>query len=170
MTASEVQAAARGLSLSDGVDNLNSRDLSGESGGRTIPRLVGYSSSEKSKNSSNLFVPSGLSTVYCAAFSLDLKKCICNIHGDQIAVRRSSCGSNTLPHSQVILNSTTEIESESNVLTLLRSSDFSGTKDKKRTSPCTSFAAVTLITVASFEEYQAGILDSMLESWCGPKV
>jgi hypothetical protein len=178
MTASEVQTATRYLPVSGvtgGIDNLDA----GYGGGRVpkrIPRLVVYTPSEElrnasnSDNSSSLNVSSGLSTAYCAAFSPDLKRCTCNIHGDQIAVRISSCGLDTLQHSPEIQELDSAIKRESDSLLVPRLLKFNDTKIRKRTSRCASFAPVTLITVVSFEEYQAGTLDHMLESWCGPKV
>jgi hypothetical protein len=170
LTASEVQNAARYLpasTVTGGVDHLNASDLSCGRVRSRIPRFVGYALSEEFKyddNSSSAHVSSGLSTVYCAAFSSDLKKCTCSIHGDQIAVRSTICGLDCLPHNQEIPSLNSTIAGESNSLIVPRLLKFN------ETSPCASFAPVTLITVASFEEYQAGTLDRMLQSWCGPKV
>jgi hypothetical protein len=178
ITASEVETAAHYLPVSGvtgGVDHLDA----GYGGGRVpkrVPRLVGYTPSEElrnasnSNNSSSLNVSSGLSTAYCAAFSPDLKRCTCNVHGDQIAVRSSRCGLDTLQHSQETQELNSAIKRESDSLLVPRLLKFNETKKRKRTSRCASFAPVTLITVASFEEYQAGTLDHILESWCGPKV
>lgn len=171
ITPSEVQAAARYTPISRsplGFDQTDTLDLSGQRGRRKIPRLVGYTPSEEMINSANHSNSRfGLSTVYCAAFSPDLKKCVCNIHGDQIAVRSSICDLDT---TDTLQHSHSTIKGESNSLAVQKLPEINQTNKRERTSSCTSYAPVTLITVASFEDYQAGTLDQMLESWCGPKV
>lgn len=184
VTPIEIQAAARfalASSVASGIDSLVALRVTGR---RKISRLLGNNPSEESRstspnhgNSRHTSVSSGLSTAYCANFSPDLKKCNCNIHGDQIAVRTSICGVEdkdyrdvmTVQHRQQMQNRS-DNEDQSKSLKALKSPEFKRNERRKWRSPCTTFAAVTLITVTSMEEYQAGTLDQMLQSWCGPKV
>ena len=137
----------------------------------------------------------GLALSYCIAFSPDLKKCLCNVHGNHITVRTAKI----ITVSEFLQEKMTSYEKTmkamaNKLLSRDKDKDKDRNKDKDededkdkdkhkhkdkdkdedededKKSHCARHAAVTLITVGWAHEYDEGTMDPILESWCGPKV
>ena len=139
-------------------------------------RLVGNSSaSVQEKRRSHV----GYALSYCVAFSPDLKKCKCNIHENHITVRTAyNCSLYEYLQDKMTAY-TVSLKVMANKFILNQTPLSRRRRDSKldidegvykELSQCTTHAAVTLITVGWAEDYNAGTMDPILESWCGPKV
>ena len=129
------------------------------------------------KNTPKGTINSSLSTVYCAAFSKDLRRCTCNVRRRDIEVRTysTSCSQSDTT-DRLGRNRPETFNNPSSVHGMHGQSGGVTSRGHKEESsstsdtPCTSHSPVTFITATTLESFRRGALDVMLESWCGPKV
>jgi hypothetical protein len=123
----------------------------------------------------------GYALSYCVAFSPDLKKCKCNVHENHITVRTAYNYSMYEYLQDKMTLYADSLKGMANKLLSNRMHSSQSRRDSnvnlefdkreyRELSQCTTHAAVTLITVGWAEDYNEGIMDQILESWCGPKV
>lgn len=164
----------------DVIDNNENKDTNKN-------RNKAFHSSGSSGDSSSISVAEkrrrdlGYALSYCVAFSPDLKKCKCNVHENHITVRTAYNYSmyEYLQDKMTLYTDSLKVMTNklfSNKLHLSQSRGDSnlnselGKREYREFPRCTTHAAVTLITVGWAEDYNAGTMDRILESWCGPKV
>ena len=146
-----------------GVESISSYDSPSVNITLSIIPADGKSSPKENINSS-------LATTYCAAFSKDLRRCLCNVRRRDIEVRTYNALS---PNDIMDRNGREMSHGPSDTHSKPRGDTTRDHREEYRSTsnaPCTSHSAVTLITATTLKSYRSGTLDLMLESWCGPKV
>ena len=123
------------------------------------------------KSSPKENVNGSLATVYCSAFSKDLRRCLCNVRRYDIEVR--TYRTSYPPSDTMDRNGREMSRGKSGINGKARGDTVREHKEGSRSNsntPCSSHSAVTLIAATTIKAFRRGTLDLMLESWCGPKV